>query len=115
MTVIIASVLSALLTSLLTWSLAYVFYRARLSEQVDALREELAEEVEARVRAGAIAAGQELLPSFRREVTEGFREAMRGVARGDMAKEMAKTGAGIVGGSLDTLFGGKKRSRIKPW
>lgn len=114
MTIIIASVLSALFTSVLTWFLAYVFYRARLSEQVEVLREELAEEVEARVRAGAIAAGQELLPDFRREVTEGFREAMRGVARGDMAKEMAKTGAEIFGGSLDTLFGGKKRSRLRP-
>lgn len=109
------ALMTALFTSVLTWCVAFAFYRARLSAQLEQLRDELAAEVEDRVRRGAIAAGEELLPNFRHEVTEGFREAMRGVARGDVAREMAKTGAEIVGGSLDSLFGSKKRGRLRPW
>ena len=115
MTQIALALMTALFTSLLTWCVAYAFYRARLSTQLEQIREELAGEVEERVRLGAIAAGEEMLPKFRHEVTEGFREAMRGVARGDVAREMAKTSAEIVGGSLDSLFGSKKRSRLRPW
>lgn len=115
MTQFVLALMTALFTSLLTWCVAYAFYRARLSTQLEQLRDEMAAEVEDRVRQGAVAAGEELLPQFRREVTEGFRDAMRGVARGDMAKEMARTGAGIVGGSLDNLFGPKTRSRFRPW
>ena len=112
---LVLALMTALFSSLLTWCVAYAFYRARLSAQLETLRDELAQEVEERVRRGAIAAGDELLPRFRQEVTEGFREAMRGVARGDVAREMAKTGAEMVGGSLDSLFGNKKRSRLRPW
>lgn len=107
---------TALLSSTLTWCIGLIWYRARLRQQIDVLRQELGDEIEARVRKGAVSAGEDLLPEFRREVTEGFRDAMRGVARGDVAKEMARTGAEIVGGSLDSLFGGsKKRSKIRSW
>lgn len=110
------ALMTAVFSSAMTWCLAYLFYKARLANQMDQMRQELADEVEERVRRGAVSAGEELLPEFRREVTEGFREAMRGVARGDMAKEMARTGAEIVGGSLDSLFGAaKKRSKLRPW
>lgn len=116
MNVLALALTTALLSSVMTWCVAYLLYRARMHAQIRQLRLELAEELEERVRRGALAAGEELLPEFRREVTEGFREAMRGVARGDMAKEMARTGAEIVGGSLDTLFGAaKKRSTFRPW
>ena len=111
----VLALMTALFSSALTWGAAYAFYRTRLSQQLEILRQELAAEVEDRVRRGAVAAGEELLPHFREEVTEGFREAMRGVARGDVAREMAKTGAEIVGGSIDSLFGSKKRSRLRPW
>lgn len=115
MSEVAVALLAALFTSAITWCVAYAFYRARLSTQLEVLREELAVEVENRVRLGAMAAGQELLPDFRQAVTEGFRDAMRGVARGDVAREMARTGAEIVGGSLDSLFGTKKRARFRPW
>ncbi len=116
MTQLALALMTALLSSALTWCFALIWYRTRLRHQLDSVRDELAEEIESRVRKGAISAGEELLPEFRREVTEGFREAMRGVARGDVAKEMARTGAEIVGGSLDSLFGSnKKRSKMRPW
>lgn len=115
MSMVLVSLLSAALTSLLTWVLAWAFYRARLASQLDVLREQLASEVEARVRQGALDAGQELLPEFKQAVTEGFMDAMRGMARGEMAKTFAKTGAEIVGGSLDSLFGQRKRGRFRPW
>lgn len=109
------ALLTALLSSSLTWALAYWLYRRHLERRLVQLREELAEELEARVRSGAIAAGEELLPEFRREVSEGFREALRSVAGADVARNVAKTGAEIVGGGLDTLFGPRKRSRFTPW
>lgn len=109
MQALLYALFAAALTSGLTWLAAYLFYRQRLSRQLDALREELAAEVEDRVRRGAVAAGEELLPRFRAEVSAGFRDAMTSVARGDVARSMAKTGAELVGESLESLFGQRKR------
>ncbi len=115
MSQVFLAVVTALLSSALTWVIAYLFYRHRLQDQLDRVRDQLAEEVEERVRRGAIAAGEELLPEFRKEVTEGFRDALRGVAGGDVARTVARTGAEIVGGGLDSLFGQRKRGRFVPW
>lgn len=106
---IVIAVVAALATSVLTWIIAYGFYRARLSRQLDGLREELAAEVEERVRRGAIKAGEELLPKFRQEVNAGFREAVEGMVRGDVARSVAKQGAELVGDGLEALFGQRKR------
>ncbi len=113
MSYFVVAALAAALTSVLTWLLAYGVYRARLRDQLEQLREELAAEVEERVRRGALAAAEELLPAFRKEVADGFRDAVRSVAGGDVARNVARTGAELVGGSLDTLFGPKKRSRFR--
>jgi hypothetical protein len=107
------AVLGAVLTSAVTCCFAYYFYRTRLSVQLDKLRDELGAEVEERVRKGVLAAGEELLPEFRKEVAAGFRDALKSVGGADMARSMARTGADLVGGSLDTLFGTKKRSPHK--
>ena len=109
MSAILIALVAAATTSALTWIIAYGFYRARLSRQLEQLREELAGEVEERVRRGALAAGEELLPKFRSEVTAGFRDALQGVVRGDVAKSMARQGAEFVGDSLEALFGQRKR------
>lgn len=112
MSAVILALMTALMSSVLTWLIAYLFYRKHLERRIEALREQVGAEVEERVRQGAVKAGEELLPQFRREVTAGFRDALVGT---DVARTMAKTGADIVGGSLDALFGQRKRGRMFPW
>ncbi len=113
---VLLALMTAVMSSVMTWLLAYLLYRKALERRIERLREELAAEVEERVRRGAIKAGEELLPEFRKEVTAGFKDALRGVVTGsDVARTMAKTGADIVGGGLDSLFGQRKRSRFMPW
>ena len=111
MSYVILAVTTALLSSVFTWLIAYALYRKLAERELEEMREEVAQEVEERVRRGAIKAGEELLPQFRREVTAGFRDALVG---SDMARSLAKTSAEIVGGGLDSLFGQRKRSRFTP-
>ena len=108
MTEIAIALTTACISSLLTWLIAYAFYRLRLSEQMDKLRRDINQEVEESVRRGVLKAGEELLPHFRKEVTQGFMDAMPG---SDVARTISKTSAGIVGNSIDSLFGSKKRNR----
>lgn len=100
------ALLSALATSVLTWLLAWLFYRSRLSQRMDALREDIASELEERVRRGVLSAGEEMLPEFRKQVTEGFLDAVR---RTGTVSGMAKTSAEIVGSSLENWFGPRRR------
>lgn len=102
------AIVTALLSSACTWLIAWAFFKFRLEKQVDQLKAEIGQEVEERVRAGALQAGEELLPRFRNEVREGFLDAMKswpssGVVS-EAARNVAKTGADILGAGFDNLL-----------
>ncbi len=107
---------TALLSSLLTWLVAWAFFRFHLSEQVDELKEQIGKELEDRVRSGVVAGGRELLPEFRREVKDGFLDALKsGPVSGAMseaARNVAKTGAELLGSGFDNLLKPRPRRRV---
>lgn len=99
--------LTALLTSVATWTLAALHYRLRGRAQLEALKAELGAEIERRVQAGAQQAGQELLPAFRIQVTEGFVDAMKrwpGANMGETARTVARSGADLLGAGFEGLL-----------
>ena len=68
-------VATALLSSLLTLALGLVLFQRWVRPRLEARLAALAEELEARVKAGAEAAGQELLEPLRARVRGGVEEA----------------------------------------
>ena len=99
--------LTALLSSVLTWALAYIWFKLRLQPRLDAEIKSMEDEFERRVKAGVLAAGRELLPDFRNEVREGFKEALAQSPL-SMVEGAARTvgkGADLFGDSLNALFG----------
>lgn len=72
-----AIVVTALLSSALTLAGAWVLYKTVLEKRLDQQLLEIQNEFERRVKAGVLAAGEELLPSLRKEVEAGFSDALR--------------------------------------
>lgn len=107
---------TALLSSLFTWLIAWAFFKFHLSEQVDELKAQIGEELENRVRSGVVAGGHDLLPEFRREVKEGFLDALKSGpvsgAMGEAARNVAKTGAELLGSGFDNLLKPRPRRRV---
>jgi hypothetical protein len=99
---------SALLSSALTLALAYALYRFWGERRLDAELLQIQKEFESHVKSGVLAAGRELLPEFRKEVTAGFQDALQQSRAAGLAEDAAKvvTGAaGILGSGLENLFG----------
>ncbi len=103
---ILLLVSTAILTSLVTLGLAWWLYEARLRPRLESRLEELADLLEARVHKGVKDAGMELLPAFQERVEAGFRNAMTSLPEKG-ANTIAKAGANLIGGGLNTLFGRK--------
>lgn len=104
--------LTALASSAMTLLLAYVIHRRHLRPQLDQQLEQVQVEFEARVKAGVLEAGQELLPQFREQVKLGFTDALAASHTAGLVEETAKVmsvgkdlGAGIVETGLNALFG----------
>lgn len=104
--------LTALASSTVTLLLAYLIYRRHLQPQLDQQLEQVQVEFEARVKAGVLEAGQELLPQFREQVKLGFTDALAASHTAGLVEETAKVmsvgkdlGAGIVETGLNALFG----------
>lgn len=93
------AVLTALLSATLTWIVAWGFYRQRLGSEVQKMLGEVQAEFEARVKAGVLAAGEELLPTLREQVKLGFQDALRDTQTGTMVEQYA----GAVNRSTDAL------------
>ncbi len=99
---------TAVMTSFTTLLLAYVFYVLFVRKRLEKRMLELAENVQERVKQGAIDAGTELLPRFREQVTEGFKRALREWSTNDF-RTITKTGMGMVEESLSSLLGARPK------
>lgn len=101
--------LSAALSSLCTAALLGLIYRIYLAPRLQAQLAQVEAAFERRVQAGATAAGQELLPQFRKEVANGFRDAMKSYSASGLVDESAKVverSAQLLEDGLRGLFGG---------
>lgn len=107
-------VATAVLSSVVTLSLAYLFYRQKIEPQLRGQLAAIQNEFERRVQQGAVSAGQELLPAFRREVAAGFRDALQGMTAERLGEGTAKAmsrGADLFEKGLRGLFGGPPAER----
>lgn len=100
-------VVTAVLSSLCTLGLAWWVYETRLRRRLESRMEEMADILEERVHKGVKDAGIELLPEFQKRVEDGFRDAMGSLPEKG-ANTIAKAGASLIGGGLNTLFGGRR-------
>lgn len=103
--------LTALSSSVLTWAIAYFWYRLRLGQSVALQLARAQDEFEQRVRRGVAAAALELMPRLREEVREGFKEALAQSPL-SMVEGAARTvgkGADLFGDSLSALLGARPR------
>ena len=110
--------LTALCSSLLTWGLAWWVYRSSLEARLDRRLEQLQVEFEARVKSGVTAAAVELLPELRKQVMQGFADALAQSRAAGIVEDTAKVvsagagiGAGIVETGLSALFGFTKPNK----
>lgn len=100
-------VLTALLASVLTWVMAYLYFKAKVEKRLEERLLHLQEEFEARVKAGAMAAGRELLPALREQVRLGFIDAVNRSSAAGLVEDTARvvsTGAGLVESGLNALL-----------
>jgi hypothetical protein len=107
-------VFTSLLSSLLTWVIAYIVFRTRLERRLDQQVARLQEEFEIRVKNGVRAAGVELLPELREQVKLGFIDAVNKSTAAGFVEETARavsTGAGLVESGLNVLLGIGKSSK----
>lgn len=114
METLIVVALTATLSSVLTLLLAYLFYRKRIEPGLEARMEEVQAEFERRVQRGVTNAGQELLPSFRQEVANGFRDALQGITADRLGEGTARAmsrGADLFEKGLRGLFGTSPNDR----
>lgn len=104
-------VLTALCSSLLTLAGAWWVYRAVLEKRLDEQLLEIQTEFEQRVKFGVLAAGEELLPQFRKEVEAGFSEAVRnsGVNVAEAGLKTVAESANLLEKGLGRLFGLKPK------
>jgi len=111
--VIITICATAFLSSLLTLGLAYCVLRSKYKGELQSRLDSLSTEIRERVRQGVIDAGMELLPRFRAEVRQGFKEAMGDTMKPEMiektAKSMADIGSSLMENSLKVFFGQKEK------
>ena len=105
-------VLTALLSAALTWAVAYWFYKRRVASELEKTLEQIQTEFEQRVKAGVLAAGEELLPALREQVKLGFQDALRETQTGAMVEGYASAvnkSADILANRLGGMFGLKSR------
>ena len=109
---IVQVLVTAVLAAALTWLLAWLFYRARLGAAFENELGHIQAEFEARVKAGVLAAGHELLPALREQVKLGFQDALRETQTGAMVEGYATAvnrSADVLANRLGGLFGLKPR------
>lgn len=104
--------LTAVLSALLTWVFAYLWYQQRLKAELAAMLAATQDEFEQRVKQGVLAAGEELLPQLREQVRLGFSDALSKSEAAGMVENAASVvnlGTDILGSSLAAVLGIKPR------
>ncbi len=100
---------TAMLSSMFTLALVYALYQATWKKKLYAELDEYAGILKQKLKEAAQEAGAELLPDFRAQVREGFKEAMTDSLKGELiersAREMAKSGSEIMETGLNLLLG----------
>ncbi len=113
-TIAISVLCTSLLSALLTWALAYWFFQRQISGRFEARLQQIQDEFEARVKRGVLAAGEELMPDLREQVSLGFQDALRGSETGEMVESYAgavNRGADLISSRIETLFGFKPKKK----
>ncbi|MCB1045053.1 MAG: hypothetical protein KDC35_19075 [Acidobacteria bacterium] len=108
-TIVATAVLSSLLTLLGVYlAVRYLLRRhlASMRSLLDRELEEIANTFEARVEQGVLKAAEEVLPEFRAEVREGFKEAIVSAVNGDVLTQTTQSVAKKSSRALWTLFFG---------
>jgi hypothetical protein len=104
---------TALLSSILTLGLSYYWFRRKIKNELRSQLDTVATEIREKVRQGVFEAGVDLLPKYRAEVRQGFKEAMSDTVKPEMiektAKSMADIGTSLVENSLKVFFGTKEK------
>lgn len=103
---------AALAGGVVSLVLAYLAYRLWGESRIEAALVRIEAQFEQRVRQGVIAAGEQLLPKFREQVAQGFRDALKDSHAAGIAEGTAKIVSGsteLVVESLSNLFGLKKK------
>lgn len=103
---------AALLASVCTLALAWLWYRAWGARRLEAALVRIQGEFEQHVKRGVVAAGEELLPALREQVKLGFQDALKDSHAAAVAEGTAKLVAGsadLLSERLGNLFGLKKR------
>ncbi len=101
--IVLIVIFTAVTTSVAMLTVGYLVYVKKLKPDLEARLGKVGDEVEERVRAGVLSAGQELLPEFRDKVTEGFTRALAEWPASEVTR-MARTGANLVEDGLNSLF-----------
>ena len=104
--------ITALASSGLTLLLGVLAWRRWGRPQLEADLLKVQDEFEQRVRKGVLAAGEELLPAFREQVSEGFADVLKGSHAAGIAEGTAKIVTGsteLLVDSLSNLFGLRKK------
>ena len=100
---------TALLSSIFTISLSLIAYRVFIKKSLKNQLEEAGELVKSKMQEGVLQSARELLPEFREEVSEGFKEALADSLSGDVvhrtAMSMAKNSTSMVEQGLNLLMG----------
>lgn len=89
--------LTAALSAIATAALAYALYQMKLRQTLQAELVAIQDEFEKRVRRGVLAAGEELVPRFREQVSLGFQDALKK----SQAAGMVEGAAGIASGAVN--------------
>lgn len=112
--IISTSLLSSIFTICLGFILYKVFLRKSLNKQID----EVGDLVKIKMQEGVMESAKELLPDFKEQVSEGFKEALADAISGDVvhrtARNMAKNSSTMVEQGLNLLLGkSQKESESK--
>lgn len=103
---------TAFASSVLTLAFAVLAWKLWGRPRYEAELLKVQDEFEQRVRKGVLAAGQDLLPAFREQVSEGFADVLKGSHAAGIAEGTAKIVTGsteLLVDSLSNLFGFKKK------
>ncbi len=107
--IILTAVLSSILSGIMTSVALYLYIRYLQRNRLHAALDEYIEIVKTHLKQGFEEAGRELLPEFKEEVRQGFKEGLADVLSGELidqtARSIARSGVDIVESSFNLLKG----------